>query len=210
MKGKKLILGLYHLLKYVLYVNIVLAGGVIGFQIINLFRPDKTVIASYLGKFAIEMNSTGFFKIPGGEKIGAYAETISGLPSIVIDLPQHGFYVLIFTICVVSIALFYNFQFYNIFKLLIESIKAGTPFTMDISKILKSITLFSIGVFIVGTILSIIKVWLFSDIVFDNFVARPVFDNNVLNFLWFGLGIFILNEIYKVGITIEKEQEFTI
>ena len=81
---------------------------------------------------------------------------------------------------------------------------------MNISNILKQISLFSIGIFIIGTVLSLIKVWLISDIVFDSFVAHPVFDNQILNFLWFGLGIFILNEIYKVGITINNEQELTI
>ena len=103
MKGKKLILGLYHLLKYVLYINIVLAGSVIGFQIINLFRPDKTLIASYLGKFAIEMNSTGIFKMAGDTIVTTYIETISGLPSLGINLPQHRFFVLIFTICVLLV-----------------------------------------------------------------------------------------------------------
>jgi hypothetical protein len=210
MKGKKLIYVLYQLLKYVLYINIVLAGGVLGFQIINFFRPEKSLITSYLGNFTIELSAKGIFQSMQNSEIVFYFENITGMPSLGINLPLHGMFVLLFTIAVASVTLFYNYKFYKIFEILYASVKLGTPFSTDISKILKSIALFSIGVFVVGAALSIIKLWLIDEIVFNNFVAHPVFDNQLLNFLWFGLGIYILNEIYKVGLELKNEQELTI
>jgi len=210
MKGKKLIYALYQLLKYVLYINIVLAGGVLGFQIINFFHPEKSLITSYLGKFTVELNATGIFQSVQHGEIAVYFENISGMPSLGLNLPLHILFVLLFTIAVASVTLFYNYKFYKVFEILNASVKLGTPFSSDISKIIKSIALFSIGVFLVGSILSIIKLWVVNEIVFKDFIARPEFDNQLLNFLWFGLGMYILNEIYKVGLELKEEQDLTI
>lgn len=210
MKGKKLIYGLFLLLKYVLYINIVLAGGVVGFQLINIFRPEKSLITSYLGKFAIELKETGVFESWQGHDIAMYLESITGLPSLGLNLPGHGFYVFLFSMAVACVTLFFNYKFFKIFECLHNSVKQGTPFSMAISKDLKVVAFFSLGVFGVGSVLSVIKVLLMDAITFRHFIAQPVYDNQLLNFLWFGLGCFILNEIYKVGIELKKEQDLTI
>ncbi len=210
MRGKKLISILYHLLKVVLYINIVLAGGILGFQLLNFLHPDKSLITTYLGKFAMELNSTGSFQSLNHKGVAVYIENITGLPSLGMNSHWHSIYVLIFTLAVGGVTLFYNFKFYKIFELLRNSIQEGTPFTLEISKELKSVALFSIIVFVAGSLLSVLKLIILKDITFQNFVAHPVFDNQLLNFLWFGLAIYILNEIYKVGIELKNEQDLTI
>ncbi len=210
MKGKKLIFVLYQLLKYVLYLNFVLAGSVIVFQVINIFRPEKSLITSYLGKFAVELNATGIFQSLHSSKMDIYFNDIIGFPSLGLNSPFNGVYVLLFSLVVLSVTLYYNYQFYNIFKTLFNSVKLGTPFNYEVSKILKQVALFSLLVFIGGTALSIIKLFVIDKIVFNSFIVYPVFDNQLLNFLWFGLGMYILNEIYKVGLELKKEQELVI
>ncbi len=210
MKGKKLIFVLYQLLKYVLYINIVLAGSVVVFQIINIFRPDKTLVTSYLGKFAIELNAKGIIQSAQNSQIAIYIKDIVGLPSLGIDSAFHGVFVLLFSLAVVCVTLYYNYQFYRVFLTLYNSVKSGTPFNIEISKTLKQVALFSVLTFIVGAILSIIKLLIINEMVFEDLVVRPVFDNQILNFLWFGISIYILNEIYKVGLELKKEQELVI
>ena len=210
MKGKKLIYMLYQLLKYVLYINIILAGVVLGFQIINIFSAEKSLITSYLGKFAVELNATGVFQTLQNNETAVFIDSISGMPSIAINMNQHLLLVLVFSIVVMGVTIFYNYKFFKIFEILNTSVKCETPFSNEISINLKGIAFFSLGVFGIGSILSFVKLWLIGDIVFMGFVARPVYDNYLLNFLWFGLGIYILNEIYKVGLELKNEQDLTI
>lgn len=210
MKGKRLIYGLYQLLKYILYLNMVLAGGVMGFQTLNLLRNEKTLITSYLGKFSLDLNAAGILHTVQNTNVAVYFEQLVGAPSLGVNTNLHGLFVMLFTVGVVGVTLFYNYKFYYLFKVLYASVKSGTPFTFKVSTLLKQIALFSVGVFLMGSVLSLLKLWMIDDIVFENFVARPVFDNQFLNYLWFGLGIYILNEIYKVGLSLKKEQELTI
>ncbi|MDA3891269.1 MAG: DUF2975 domain-containing protein [Salinivirgaceae bacterium] len=209
MKGKKLIFILYQLLKYVLYINIVLAGGVLGFQILNIASPEKSLITSYLGKFVFELNAVG--SVSGlKNELAMYVESTTGFAALGLDTHWHVAYVLIFTLLVGGVTLLFNYLFYLIFKDLNASVQQGTPFSNQIPKYLKQVSFFSILVFAVGSILSLLKVLIVKQVVFNNFVARPVYDNQLLNFLWFGLGVFILNEIYKVGIALKTEQDLTI
>lgn len=208
MKGKKLILIISQLLKYLLYVNIILGGGVIGFQIINLFVPEKSLAASYLGKFIFEIEAVNINS--GNGTVAAFIESVSGNAALALNTQWHAGFVLLFSLCAVLVSLTFNYLFYQIFKELNASVKQGTPYTTQISVYLKRVAVFSVAVFVVGSILSVLKILIVKPLVFNNFVARPVFDNQLLNFLWFGLSFFILNEIYKVGVVLKKEQELTI
>jgi len=210
MKGKKLIFGLYKLLQYVLYVNLVLAGGVIGFQIINFFRPEKSLLANYLGKFAIELKAVGILESARGTELGIYFESLTGNPQLSINASMHAAFVFIFTLLIVGITLFYNHQLYKLFENLNTSVRTGSPFSTKITNQLKSIALFSLAVFALGSLLSVLKLLLIDKIVFSTFAAHPVFDNQLLNFLWLALVTYILNEVYKVGIDLKKEQDLTI
>jgi hypothetical protein len=173
-------------------------------------HPEKSLITSYLGKFIVELDGVGIFHTQGNNNLEFYIETITGFPSLGVNLKWHGIFVLLFSIVVAGVTLFFNYKFYRLFEVLKNSISNGTPFSTDVSDILKTIWKVSLLIFLAGSVLSIIKILVIDDVVFDSFVARPVFDNQLLNFLWFGLGIYVLNEIYKVGIELKNEQDLTI
>ena len=210
MRGKKLIFRLYQFFKYLYWLNLVLAGGMFGFQLINLFRPEKTLWASYLGKFVLSLKANGFYQSNTNRALAVHFEQMSGFPELGLNVPFHSVFILLFTVVVATVSLFYNYQFYTLFQHLNLSTKAGSPFDTEISIILRRLAWGSALIFVFGSGLSALKLVFINEIVFEGFTAKPVFDNHLFNFLWFALGTYILNEIYKIGLTLKEEQDWTI
>jgi hypothetical protein len=210
MRGKKLIHYLYRFFKYLYWLNLVLGAGVFGFQLLNLIFPEKTLMTRYLGKFVLELKVNGSFQTLNHKQLGVHIEQFGGFPDLALNLPSHAIFVLLFTVSAVLVTLFYNYQLYRLFELLHNAVKSGLPFDKGISIVLKRIAKGSVLIFALASLLSLLKLVFIKPIVFENFVALPVFDNQVLNFLWIALAAFILSEVFKAGKTLQEEQELTI
>lgn len=210
MHGKKLIIALYHLVKYLYYLNIVLVGGVLGFQLLNIWKPEKSLLATYMGKFVIDLNATGSITTNQGRQISVFFDKISGFPDLALNTHWHVVFIFLFVLFVSVVTLVYNFHLYKLFEKLCASIKSGTPFNQSVSLILNKLAKVSVLVFGAGTLLSLAKLKFIHSIQFESFIVKPAFDNQFFNFLWLGIGLYILNEIYKVGLEIKNEQDLTI
>lgn len=210
MRGKKLIHYLYRFFKYLYWLNLVLGAGVFGFQLLNLIFPEKTLMTRYLGKFVLELKVNGSFQTLNHKQLGVHIEQFGGFPDLALNLPSHAIFVLLFTVSAVLVTIFYNYQLYRLFELLHNAVKSGLPFDKGISIVLKRIAKGSVLIFALASLLSLLKLVFIKPMVFENFVALPVFDNQGLNFLWIALAAFILSEVFKAGKTLQEEQELTI
>jgi hypothetical protein len=188
----------------------VLIGGVLGFQLLNVLKPEKSLLATYMGKFVIDLNATGGITTQQDGQVSVFFDKISGFPDLALNTSWHVVFIFLFVLFVSAVTLIYNYQIYKLFEKLSASIKSGTPFNESVSLILTKLASFSVLVFGVGSLLSLAKLSLIQSVWFESFVVKPVFDNQFFNFLWLGIGIYILNEIYKVGLEIKKEQDLTI
>lgn len=210
MQGKKLIKILHQMFRFMYYLNIVLIGGVFGVQLFNIIRPEKALLATYLGKFSIELSKQGTLQSDGSDGVKVFFDKVTGFPDVVLNSNWHVVFILLFVVFVAVVTLFYNYQLYTLFKQLNLAIKEGTPFSSSVMGVFRKIALFSILIFVVGMLLSVAKLIWVDALVFDGFVAKPVFDNQFLNFLWIALASYIFGEIYKVGLELKNEQDLTI
>lgn len=204
-KGKQLINILHSFFKVVFYVNMVIGIGIIVLQIINLLIPKFEFAFSYFGKFEIELKQAVV-----STPYNIFIDTITGSPNIVINSVSHKWWVLGFTLALIMVTLAYNHLLVKIFYSLKASIKNNTPFSIQIKNYLHKISVLSFGVFVVGSVLSIIKLFVLSEMHYHTLIVKPVFDNGLFNFLWLGIGFYILNEVYKVGVQLKNEHELTI
>lgn len=210
MKGKKLIFWIAKIFHWGWLLNLTFAGGIIGFQILNLLNPQKSISSAYLGKFRFEIYQEGItFNNPNHSKNYYFTDT-TAQPSVKVNSFWHPYLVLIFTLIVLTISLFYNYQFKLFFSKLNQSIQEGTPFHSIILTPLQRVTWFSMAVFILGSILSILKIIYIPSIAFEGFKAIPVYDNLLINFFWFSMGMYIIIQIISVGIELKNEQDLTI
>ncbi len=210
MKGEKLIFWVTRFLHWGWMLNLILAGGIIGFQVLNLIHPQKDLSIAYLGKFRIEVNKVGTIETNTNQSRIFYFTESQAQPSIVLNSFWHPYYVLLFTLLICGIILFYNYQFKMFFLKIDRSVKEGTPFHGDAVLFLNRTIWGSFLIFIFGSLLSLIKMIFLPIIQFEGFSAHPVYDNLFLNFLWFGIGMYILSKIYQVGFILKQEQDLTI
>ncbi|MBI9069549.1 MAG: DUF2975 domain-containing protein [Salinivirgaceae bacterium] len=205
MKGKKLINSLYLFFTGIYYINLVMGMGMIGFEVLNFIQPKKDILASYLGKFKIEINSA--FEL-GQSKV--FVESFSGTPSLALEGSYHKYYVFLFVLVLATIAILYSFLVRNLFKELKSSVDKDTLFRNAIERNLSNISIVSFVVFAVLLAMSVLKLVFLKAIEIENILIVPQFDNWILNFLWIGIGFYLLKEIFAVGIQLKKEQDLTI
>lgn len=210
MKGEKLILWVTRFLHWGWMVNLILAGGIVGFQVLNLIKPQKDLSMAYLGKFRMEINKVGTIERDANRAGIFYLSESPAQPSIVVDNGWHPYFVLLFSLTICGITLFYNYQFKMFFFKINKTVKEGTPFHGGAVLHLNRTIWFSMLVFAAGSVLSAIKVVFLPAISFDGFVAHPVYDNSLLNFFWFALGMYVISQIYQVGLGLKQEQDLTI
>lgn len=206
---KKLIHWLNIILKWVWYINLVLAGGMIGFQLMNIFKPEKVLLAGYLGQFSFQMKQAGGI-ITENAGISAFFDTATGTPQVAIESHIHVILVLFFTLIAVGINLFYNYHFWKLSEAMDNSFKQGAAFAEKVTGYFRQIALFSLGVFVIGSLLSVAKIIFVQGIQTQSIKAVPVYDNFLLNFLWVGIALFIIEGIYKAGLELKHENELTI
>jgi hypothetical protein len=210
MNEKLLIKSLSYLFKWAYHLNLILGFGIIGFTVINFIKPIKAVSAAYLGKFNLVVQTNS---LVSGSKVNegtVYFDTISGNPSLVLNSSWHGFFVFVFIACIVLITLVYNYQLWRFFDYLKKATTQETPFTDEINKRLIFTAKFSFLIFIIGAVASVIKIYFMKPFIINNMVIIPTFDNQIINFLWVGIGLYIIAQVYKVGVELKKEQDLTI
>ncbi len=210
MKGKQLIKVLSYLFKWGYHLNLILGFGMIGFTIINMIKPLKVLSAAYLGKFNLMVASTSLASGSNVDKGAYYFDAVAGNPSMVMNSWWHGFYVFIFIATIVLITLVYNYQLWRLFDYLKRSTTHETLFTDEINKRLAFTAKFSFLIFIVGAIASAMKLYFIKPFFINSMEIKPAFDNQIINFLWVGIGLYIIAQVYKVGVELKKEQDLTI
>jgi hypothetical protein len=210
MNGKQLIKALSFLFKWFYHLNLILGFGIIGLTILNFIKPIKVLSAAYLGKFDVVFASaTSFSKSPMNSSL-LYLDRVSGNPPLLMNSPWHGFFVFLFVTIIVSITLVYNYQLWRLFHYLNNTATMETPFTDEVSHRLLFTSKFSFLIFAVGTILSSGKVLFMNTFYVNNMIVKPAFDNQLFNFLWIGIGLYVIAQVYKVGVDLKKEQDLTI
>ncbi|MFA6400298.1 MAG: DUF2975 domain-containing protein [Salinivirgaceae bacterium] len=210
MNEKLLIKTLSYLFKWTYHLNLIIGFGIIGFTVINFIKPIKVLSTAYLGKFNLMVESTS---LVSGSKVNegaVYFDTIAGNPSLVMNSSWHGFYVFVFVACIVLITLVYNYQLWRLFDYLKRATTQVTPFTDEISKRLEFTAKFSILIFILGALASTIKIYSMKPFSINKMVITPAFDNQIINFLWVAIGLYIIAQVYKVGVELKKEKDLTI
>lgn len=209
MNLKTIFKGLSKLFDWLWNINLVLGIAAIVLVSVNAFSNKKVITANYLGKFMVKTEQLGHIESKLG-KTGIFINEFSATPSVLIDskanLPLTYGYI-IYILCIV---LGFNFQLMNLFKELNNSIKQGTPFTDNISARFKSLATYSFIFFTIGLVLSLVKLALINQIKFHNMILKPVFDNQVMNLAWIGIGFFILSGIFKIGFQLKTENDLTI
>jgi len=210
-RSKLFIKWLKTILKGAWFVNLVLAGGAIGFQILNIIRPTKLIAASYLGKFKIELKFPGNFQIHNGALKTVFFQDLTGSPDLIMKSQFHSLFVLIFTLLIISITLYYNFHLWKLFEGLHQSAEKGTPFQLDIVKRLKKMSIVSVIIFAGGSFVSLIKyIFIRRVMVGGVLLFEPVYDNQLLNFLWVGILLYILANVFNAGLVLQEEHDLTI
>lgn len=190
-------------------INLILGLAAIIFVSVNAFTNKKAITASYLGNFKISTEQVGQLNSELANS-QVYINDIVGAPSILINSKINTVFIFVFVLFVISIVLFYNYQLKQLFITLKLNISEGTPFGNGISKRFISIAQISLSLCVVGTILSLLKVFLVNNINFNGLTLTPVFDSKILNLLWIGLASFIISGIFKTGCELKQENDLTI
>lgn len=198
--------------RWVFYLNIVLAGGAIGFQAINLLITKKIVTVPYLGKFSFQLNRTGDIRMNHSDpdRIPMIMKKITGYPSIVIPGKTHLVLTLIYTLFLSIVVLFSNYYLKNIFFELNKSVQTGQPFHKNIPRQMRTMAYGFLVFFIIGIILTTCKLIFIKAIVIIPDIYLPAFDNTVLNYLWIGIFIYIMAEVFQAGLLLKEENDLTI
>jgi len=178
-------------------------------QVINLFIHNKTISADYLGNFSLALTNYGDIKYDGGSQ-QIYIDYMKVIPTVVVDSRWHPYFVLIFSLIVWGIVLYYNYQLMQLFTKLNQSVNQGSPFNEGLSECFVKLARFSAIIFICGTSLSFIKILLLSNIQINGLIFKPCFDQGILNFAWLSVGFFIISAVFRIGLQLKTEQELTI
>lgn len=200
---------LYHIIKCVWYVNLVLGISAITYQVLNIVYNKKLLMAQYLGQFNVNIKSSAVVEF-ANSNLPAGISTFKGSPVLILPNKINTCLILIYTIAVVTIILFYNYKFYKIFYSLYNLSKKNNAFDNLIPHYLKQLSVFSIIVFFIGSILSIIKIMYINQITVNNIILSPAYDNGLLNFLWASLLFAVLTLIFKIGHNLKTDNELTI
>lgn len=210
-KSKLLIRWLHLLFKGVWFINLVLAGGAIGFQIMNIIHPIKMIAASYLGKFKVGLNFPGHFQGYHGVIETVFFQELTGSPDIILKSNYQSLFVLIFSLLIISVVLFYNYQLWKLFEGLNQSVSGGTPFQTDIVTRLRRTAVVSILLFVGGSVISLLKFYFLREVSLGGVLNfQPVYDNQLLNFMWIGIFLYILSHIFQAGLVLQEEHDLTI
>ncbi len=209
-KSKFIIKWLKWIFHWAFYINIVLAGGAIGFQFINLIIPSKSLTIGYLGKFSVIEEQSGAIKLSNAKVTPIVFREITGTPQIFVPGIKQLVIVLIYTILLASLVIFINYQLKELFRSLQQSVKEGLPFNSEIPVRLRSMSIAFLLFFIGGSVLSILKIIFIQEMMTTRMLLRPAFDNALFNYLWISVFLFIIAEVFKAGLILKQESELTI
>lgn len=190
------------------YLNIGFGITSMVLQAINLITHSKLINAAYLGGFSL--TNAGYGSVNSTSSVKLFVDYLSATPSIALDSPWHPYLVLIFSMVIWGIVLYYNYQLMQLFTRLNSSINEGSPFHEEVSSYFNKLARFSGLVFIVGSLLSIAKILFITNIQFNEYILKPCFDQGILNFAWLSVGFFIISAIFKIGLQLKTDQELTI
>jgi hypothetical protein len=209
-KSRFIVKWLKWIFNWAFYINIVLAGGAIGFQLINLVIPTKTLTIGYLGKFQIIDEQSGALKLHNAKVAPIVFHEISGSPLIYVPGIRQLIFVLIYSLMISALVIFVNYQLKELFRSLHQSISDGLPFNTEIPGRLRRMAIGFMAYFIGGTMLSLIKVFLIQEILTERMLLKPAFDNTVFSYLWISIFLFIMVEVFNAGLFLKRESELTI
>jgi hypothetical protein len=211
-KSRFIIKCLAFIFRWAFYLNIVLAGGAIGFQVINLISPKKNLTVPYLGKFTTEINNAGDVRINKSTTIHIpmVINKMSGYPMVMIPGKVHLLFTLLYTLFISGVILFANFHLKKLFGKLNESLSTGQPFHESIPKQMKIMSLGFIVFFGIGLILTLSKIIFIRALVTYPATYFPAFDNTVLNYLWISIFLYIMAEVFQAGLWLKQENDMTI
>lgn len=210
MENYKKIRYIYKAINTLWYINLILAGSALVAQLVMMVITDKHVAVSILGKWETQQVITGSFHVGLNKSVAMESVSTSVEPSVILNVKHYDWYAFIYTLILISTVLFFHYQLRKIFYLLDNALALGSPFSPSILPELKKTANGSIIIFAVMACLSVIKLITVKTLTIGSVMYYPVFDSWILNFLWIGLLIWIMIQIFSAGWEQKQEIDLTI
>lgn len=190
------------------HINLVMGIMALILVSLNAFTNNKTITASYLGKFNTKIEQVGTIKSQSANN-NIYINEMTTTPSVLIDNNLNLLLTFGFILFILLIVLGYNYQLMKLFNDL-NNINSSSIFIKSMIDRFTNLAKFSFLLFAIGLILSIIKFIIINHINIGNIIFKPAFDSQIINLAWLGVGFFIIAGIFNIGNQLQSENELTI